>query len=534
MQVSTHRDLRSERGSILVLTTVLLPALVAVSAVALGVTTLWTSHLDGQRAVDLAALAGAANIPTASVDPAGQVTLPIPPRGTFLTNSLDRAFDPTDWQQRACAVLKDQLEGERSKVLQASGDLSGIEPDCDEWLSESPTLAAMAACAGNILDVEGCADTFRSTLTATLPVLSSSVPAVTAAMAKAETLADRYTNRADVFLGAAEARAVHSACLVKDLLLGTCTVTLADRLLALGSTRLANAGLTPSGEVPYGVNLNTLLPAIMTPRIRVDLEGAKVRPMLSPFTFDVSASATARRAIKNVLVLPSLGIPSNARVERLEERFGPEEADLLGEPNEDGNYIVDPYDVMTDLGIPHPADAVEAALDAIDEHEQLLMSDVIDAFEEAACRRAAVSQFCPEIDDVVATQTVRDEFMQDVRDATATPPAGTRPTINEMLEAYADSGEAVWAAAALIRQDLREVLRTAGLSELELQALEVLNPALSGLFSTFVLVPALDVVPVTVQRVATTDPNRPIYTLRQVNPNDTLATTGLYQARLVK
>jgi hypothetical protein len=526
VQVSTPRDLRSERGSILVLTTVLLPALVAVSAVALGVTTLWTSHLDGQRAVDLAALAGAANIPTASVDPAEQVTLPIPPRGTYLTNSLDRTFDPTDWQQRACAVLKDQLEGERSKVLQAAGDLSDIEPDCDEWLSESTTLAAMAACAGDILDVEGCADTFRSALTTTLPVLSSSVPAVTEAMAKAELVADKYTNRADVFLGAAEARALKTACLVRNALLGTCTLTLADRLLALGSSRLASAGLDPSGEMTYGVDLNTLLPAIMTPRVRVDLTGAKVRPMLSPFTFDLSASATARRTIKNVVVLPSLGVPANARIEKLEERFGPETLDVLGEP-EDGQYIVDPYDVV------NPADAVVAALDAIDEHEQLLMTGVVDAFEQAACRRQ-VSQFCPEIDDVVATETVREEFMQDLRDATTPPPDGTRPTVDEMLAAYADSGDAFWAAAPLEHRELREIYKNAGLSELELQAMALLNPALDALLSTFVLVPALDVVPVTVQRVTTTDPSRPIYVLRQVNPNDALATTGLYQARLVK
>jgi hypothetical protein len=510
-----------------VLTTVLLPALVAVSAVALGVTTLWTSHLDGQRAVDLAALAGAANVPTASVDPAEQVTLPIPPRGTYLTNSLDRAFDPTDWRQRACAVLKDQLGGERSKVLQAAGDLSDLEVDCDEWLSESTTLAAMAACAGDVLDVEGCADTFRSALTTTLPVLSSSVPAVTEAMAKAELVADRYTNRADVFLGATEARALKTACLVRNVLLGTCKLTLADKLLALGATRLATAGLDPSGEMTYGVNLNTLLPAIMTPRVRVDLTGAKVRPMLSPFTFDLSASATARRAIKSVVVLPSLGIPANARVEKLEERFGPEALDVLGEP-EDGTYLVDPYDHV------NPADAVEVALDAIDEHEQLLMTGVVDAFEEAACGRNVVSQFCPEIDDVVATETVRDEFMQDLRDATAPPPDGTRPTVNEMLAAYADSGKAFLAAAPLSYRELREVYRDAGLTELELEALELLNPALSALFSTFVLVPALDVVPVTVQRVTTTDPSRPIYVLRQVNPNDALATTGLYQARLVK
>lgn len=526
MRVSTPRDLRSERGSILVLTTVLLPALVAVSAVAMGVSTLWTTRLDGQRAVDLAALAGAANVPTASLDPAQQLDLPIPPEGRFLTNPLDRIFDPTDWQERACAVLKAQLEGERSKVLQASGDLTGVVPDCDTWLSDSPTLAAVAACAGDVLDVPDCADALGSALTTTLPVLTTSVPAVTSAMDKAQDVADRYTNTADSFLGAAEARAVKAACLVQVPLVNTCALSLLDKLLGLGSTALAEAGLAPSGDLTYGVDLDTLLPAILTPRVRVDLVGAKVRPMLSPFTFDLGASATARRAIKNVLVLPSLGIPGTATETAVEARFGPVSADLLLDAGPDG-FIVDPYDLVV------PGDVVDLALEAVDEAEGLVLEAVVDAFRLAGCERNVVSRFCPDIDEVVATQTVRDEFLQDVYDATDPPPAGTRPTINEILASYADSGEAFWAIAPLRRIELREVLRKAGLSALELETLELLNPVLDGLFSAFVLLPALDVVPVTVQRV-TSDPTRELYTLKQVVSNETLATTGLYQARLVK
>src|SRR5688500_6559323 len=95
------RNVRSEQGSILVLTTLLLPALVALGAVALGGTTLWASHHDGQRAADLGALAAAANTPTASVT-RDAATLPVPLDGRVVTRVVGESLDPTDWRDRPC------------------------------------------------------------------------------------------------------------------------------------------------------------------------------------------------------------------------------------------------------------------------------------------------------------------------------------------------------------------------------------------------------------------------------------------------
>ena len=58
------------------------------------------------------------------------------------------------------------------------------------------------------------------------------------------------------------------------------------------------------------------------------------------------------------------------------------------------------------------------------------------------------------------------------------------------------------------------------------------NPVLAPLLAPLMYIPALDVVPATVGRIVI-DGN-PITVLHSIPWSDTLATKGLYQARLVK
>jgi hypothetical protein len=106
--------------------------------------------------------------------------------------------------------------------------------------------------------------------------------------------------------------------------------------------------------------------------------------------------------------------------------------------------------------------------------------------------------------------------------------------MQEELERLSQSGDPTWVLGGLSRQYLRDVLRDI-LTPAELTILEnpLLNPAVASLLSNFVFIPALDVIPAIVSKTVV-DGNRPIYTLRRLPLDDVLATTGLYQARLVK
>src|SRR5688572_3504021 len=73
--VANRTAWRDEQGALLVLTAILVPAIVLLGALTFGITSLWTSHDDVQRGVDLGSTAAAAATPTAAVTP-GAATLP--------------------------------------------------------------------------------------------------------------------------------------------------------------------------------------------------------------------------------------------------------------------------------------------------------------------------------------------------------------------------------------------------------------------------------------------------------------------------
>lgn len=530
------RDLRSERGSILVLTTLLLPALVAVGAVAIGSTTLWAGRLDAQRSVDLAALAGAANTPTASID-SSSVGLPFGIDG--LTATLDMEVDAeveadgpvaTDmvlggdteigpigvalpepsWRDRPCQVLRAQLNVGRSAVLNAS-KTSGLT--CTkQWTYESKTLAALAACVRDELDVQDCDARLRNRLSRTLPALDASSPAATAAMDDLEDGIAGLTDSTNVLLTASWQQAIETACLVPPLpLVGGCPLTIADQLLTQTADQLAAAGRSPTGDLLPYVDPRRLAPAALTPLLKVRLTGGALRPMLSPFTFDLDAAATARRTIKRAIVLPSLG---------------------LGDPDGD-SFLPDPDDIAK---ASTAVDATERLLDLVDTMDRFIGKHVVDAFLGAVCEGEytgeATSAYCPQMDGVVATKDLQDIFMQDLRDATAPQPDGPTLGLQDSLDDLAASGDPTWAVAPLRAMDFRAFLAAAGLKQAEITSLQLLNPALAPLFQGVVQIPAFDVVPVTVRKLSTGDPTRPQYVFDVINAAG--ATSGLYQARLVK
>ena len=540
MQVSTPRDLRSERGSILVLTTLLLPALVAVGAVAVGATTLWASHSDSQRAVDLAALAGAANTPTASID-SDSVGLPFDIDGFAITvdaeadaeggAEVDGAVDAglaTDieldasteigvdgvslldpvWRQRPCQVFRAQFNVGRSAVFNASRT---SRPSCTaHWQYESKTLAALAACVRNDLDVPDCEARLKHRLARTLPVLNTTQPDVAAAMDELASEMAELTDSTTELLTAARQQVIDEACLATAPLVGTCLLTLGQELLAQTEEQLAAAGLSPDADLLPHIEPRHLAPAVLTPLLKVRLHGGDLRPMLSPYTFDMNASATARRTIKRAIVLPSLG---------------------LRDPG--GEYLPDPDDIAK---ASTAVDATERLLDLVDTVDTMVSKQIVDAFLDAACggeyTGEYVSDHCPQFDGVVATKDLRDIFMQDLRDATEPTPDGPSLSLRDSLDELAASGDPAWAVAPLKEMRFEDFLKAAGVTATEITTLKLLNPVLAPLFQGLVAVPALDVVPVTVRKITSPDGITPQYVLEVIN--DAGATSGLYQARLVK
>src|SRR5439155_10643603 len=165
---------RDERGAVLVLTAFLVPALIALGALSIGITSLWAEHDDVQRAVDLGALAGAADTPT--LDAASMAaTFPAAIGGIVSSTPVGSALDPTRWDERPCAVTAQQLASGRSTMVNAFKTADGT---CTkEWQFESPFLAAAYACSLNVLDVASCSSKLTTQLGVTLTPLTD--PAMT-------------------------------------------------------------------------------------------------------------------------------------------------------------------------------------------------------------------------------------------------------------------------------------------------------------------------------------------------------------------
>lgn len=526
------------------LTAILVPAIVALGALTLVVTTLWTSHQDVQRAVDLGSTVAAAATPTAAVTP-GAATMPFPIEGTSVTRALDEnspidrntIYNSGDWKALPCEVAMGEIAPDRSAVTNAFTTADDARLCVADWQHEIPELAAIAACAGDLLDVAGCADVMRSTLAQRLPAIDSTDPLVTRLMDRAVELTDRYTDTANRLLTAQTARQLPLACTAYVDLVGggrLCTETLGDLLsplLGSGSFEGDDCAEATTRRT-ICVDLDGLLPAVMTPRVNVRITGARSRPTFSPYTFTLSSTATARRTIKTAMVLPTAAVPVDSltsdlpgplgrRAARLKESLGVD--DLVFDPNDLNRQAQSAF-----------VDVQNRTFDLLSSLNETVDDPIIGSFMTAACGGGVLSRYCPEIDPAQATAGLGPQFLQDLRDATRPPPEGAQqPTLNEVLDSYIASNQPVAFVSALEPINMKTYVESLyGPSVWSILTDPTVNPVLAPLLSPLMYIPALDVVPATVGRIVIDD--EPFVVLRSIPWSDTLATRGLYQARLVK
>ena len=523
----------------LIITALLVPALVAVGALAFGVTSLWTGHQDLQRAADLGALAGAAATPAISNE--------LPITGVQRLHRLDDVLDAQDWAQRPCEVAQSQLVDGRSAVANAFHD--GASPNCDAaWTWESPLLGLLDACSRGVAELASCAPRLRDELQADLPVISSlSASAMSAAAALQSQL-----EPANKLVTAALATQIGDACASEtfvgvlgigwvcdqrvsalfgafDHKTGQLLVT-ADATLQLLAAPLANAAerhlLDPAAQrgvgwvndrVPQvGFDLAGAAPAVVTPRLNVNLSGFHMKPLFSPMDFDVTTSSTARRVIKSALVLPSVGVPGGAwemlpqaTKNALLATLGPDAAGLMARAGEDG-WVIDP-NVLT-------RDARQTAADTLHLFDETQTS-ISGSVSTALCTSLPASVSCPVGDTFVDRQHLFGPFMEDVWDATQ-PPPGSTPTVQEILARHADTQEPL-AMIGGLRMIRPEELFGEGVWSTITSG--HVTPDLRPLLSELMFIPALDIVPANVYRDGQT------FRIQRMT-----AMNGLFKARLVK
>lgn len=530
-----------ESGAVLIITALLVPALILTGALAFGITTLWTGRQDVQRAADLGALAGAAALPTA-------VSPELPINGTTLFQSLGgNPLDATDWRQRACEVTRRQfLEGRSPVSTGLRADSTA--PSCTvryQW--ESPLLATLAACVDDVAELGGCRARLERELRRSLPAV-----AALGATARSAVAAVGAALPADAkVLGADLAAQLRTACVnaTSVTILGktstVCNATVGDLLSSVDMTTgdlrgtvspllqtlvaplrqsiagglldatTGGLGFDPTNVPQVGVRLRKVAPALLTPRVRVDIDGLTMKPTLSPFTFDVASGTTARRVFKSAVVLPAMGIPGTSAWVQLPPEVQTALVGVLGSDAQallaqaENGWVVDP-NVLTRSA---PATARQV-LDMYDATEE----QVSTAASGALCTSLPATVSCPIGDQLVNRDRLLGPFMQDLWDVSRPPSESDEPRIEDVLAAAAGSGETI-----LVASGLREVTPASVFGVSVWRTIKAMNPALSSLLAELLFVPALDVVPATIYRDGTTYRIEPV-----------AATTGLYGARLVK
>lgn len=541
---SVVRTGTDERGAVLIVTALLVPALVIFGALAFGVTTLWTGRQDVQNAVDLGALAAAANTPTVSPE--------LPINGQDLFQTLTPGLDPLDWRQRACDVAYRQFADGRSPVSNGLRD-GDAAPACNvayEW--ESKLLATLAACAQDVAELDGCKDSLEQELRDTLPALSTLDASASSALAGLSGLLSPVSKLVTPTLAAALPNAcaaevsvglVSVSCAATigslvdsiDTTTGTLRRPLSPLLQAVIAPLRATAaaggldsvgagiGFDSATEAPQlGVDISRVAPALLTPRVRVDVDGMTMKPTFSPMSFNVASGATARRTIKSAVVLPTLGIPGTPDFGSLSVDVQASLVTAIGATSASiaatmlnqsvGGWIVDP-----NLLTRSASDVADRSLDAI----EALDRSVSTPTKAALCSHALpLGTSCPIADDPIDENHLLAPFVQDLRDATRPPPDGDEPSLNDVLAHYADTGESVLVVAATHPVYFSKVF---GSTVWQTLLQPRVGPTVANQLAPLMFAPALDVVPATVLRQGNT------YRLQR-----TLATSGLYTARLVK
>lgn len=452
---------RDEEGAILITAAILLTAVSAFAGLTLAGGSVYAAAQEGRKAADLAALGAAANLPTLNLgttpNPLG---LPAPsqvgtPLGTVdLTSNLPTLAD--DFTYGACAIAARQFAPGSAPLTESYGTAA---PTCtpevglaNQWLQE------LADCLGGPAAASGCAAALESGIASLLPPPAPTSPAVSALQA-----------------------ATHEAGMAGQVV----TTDLMVRIRSLNTTLFGRLDpllnqLNEAGGV--SVDMRRLAPALLTPQIKVTITQEVDVPgggLVGAGPVTLRTSATARRAIKNAVVVPAVTFP-----------------------NSNGVMVFDANPALST--------AKDEAFAAVEEMGALVTPAADQALTQVAC--PGTSATCPVVSDSF------DAALADLHDA-IDPPNGTAPTTNELIDHAVQSGEPVMLAAASFALDPQQVLGSTvyGL------------PGVAQLLPGLLFVPALEMVPA----VLSVGPLGRII----ATPVDTAVaaaqTKGLYRARLV-
>ena len=510
-------------------------------------------------------------VPTTVTVPTTSTIVPTQP-GNCSDLTYGDLFDPGLWDEAGCYWAAAQLGSGRSKVLNA---FQATSPGCDSsWDWENEVLKALAYCAE---DVTGnCVQDLADTLSATLPAVDD--PALANELNQAEALADEATAGTKKLLADSVLNPLLAALgpsLLGDLLGTVSAPVMADGTpqLGLGLEKLVPALATPQVTVTLsGYQLDP-------PIVPTDWLG------FLDISASATARRTFKSAVVlPSLGIPKL--PSATFCTDFSAEFsGPmgltvDEAETVCESTPAGGFVVDPNDANRT-----GRDVLEDSLDLVDGLASEIDPSLVDGVYDMVCGVAssppttttttsttvadppvtippALSTLLPPVtliayesaQEVPATTLPETEttvpavettvanpscpgfpslptnpapifesFMRDLYDLTAPPPAGTEPSLNDMLEGFYQSGDPVLLVGALKAVPMRILVGDS--------LWNILKTTIPGL-SDVMFVPALDVVPALIDRPV---PNGP-YVVRPLSnsAHDALATQGLYKARLVK
>jgi hypothetical protein len=462
-RVSRTNPRRDDAGAILPTAAILLVALAAFAGLTVAGGAVYAAAQEGRKAADLAALGAAANLPTlnlgtTSANPQG---LPAPvqldtPLGTVDTTAALPTINQ-DFVLGACNIAARQFAPGRAPVTQAYG---ATAPTCaptphlaNQWLQE------LANCLAGTTAAADCANRLATGLASLLPPPAPTSPVVSAVQSA--------TTQAGM-----TGQVVTSSLMAQIRALNT---TLGGALTPLLS-RLNSAG-------GVDIDMTRLAPALLIPEVSVKIVQKIAVPgasLLHAGPVTLTTSATARRVVKNAVVVPAVTLPSAT----------------------DGTVTFNLNPALTT--------ARDTAFNALQQVGTTVAPVADQALTQVACPGSATT--CPTV------STSFSDALADLHDA-IDPPNGPAPDALAMINDAIAQGTPIMVATTSYMVDPRQVLGSTVYS----------LPAVKQLLPSLLFVPAFDMVPA----VLSAGP------LGQVvaTPVDTAVAAGrmkgLYRARLV-
>jgi len=456
---------RDESGAILPTAAIMLVALSAFAGLALAGGSVYAADQDGRKAADFAALAGAANMPTVNLgttqyDPLhNPVDLPVPTQSDTPLGTLDLTGElPTlnnNWTTGVCAVAAREFGGNRSPV---NDNYKTADPTCTPSFGfENQWLQDLADCLAGATNAADCASRFSTALAnALLP------PAA----------ADPVTTQLQSALTTAGAT---GQVVTQDFI---------AQVQAL-NTKL-NGALTPlinyfNADGGININVTQLAPALLTPSITVAIKQQVQVPganLLGHGPVTVTSTATARRAIKNAVVLPTVQL------------------------RPDGTFVFNPNSLLDK--------AMDPTFKALGNIGAKVTPYADHAMQTIVC--PALTAPCPSVGDSFQSA------LNDVRDALEPPNAPT-PSEWQFIQWAEANGVPVMMSYTSLLADPKQILGTTvyGL------------PGVSALLGQFDYIPAMGMVPV----ILSAGPLGQVIATPVNTAVDAGKTQGLYRARLV-